>query len=64
MNLQPVFSEYKAVTYLCKYFWKTEDQSSQAMKQAAKEAFENNMLHHDTMKTIAKAYLRNRDCSV
>ena len=34
------------------------------MKQAAKEAFENNMHHHDTMKTIAKAYLSNRECSV
>ena len=35
------------------------------MKQAAKEAFENNMHHHhDTLKTIAKAYLSNRECSV
>ena len=39
------------------HFSKTENQCSQAMKQAAKEAFENNMHHHDTMKTIAKAYL-------
>ena len=34
------------------------------MKQAAKEAFENNMHHHDTMKTIAKAYLSSQECSV
>ena len=34
------------------------------MKQAAKEAFENNMNHLDTMKTITMAYLSNRDCSV
>ena len=27
------------------------------MKEAAKEALENNMHHHDTMKTIGKAYL-------
>ena len=33
------------------------------MKQAAKEAL-NNMHHHDTMKTIAKAYLSNQECSV
>ena len=58
------FNEYKAVTYMCQYFSKTEDQCSQAMKQAAKEAFENNMHHHDTMKTIAKAYLSSRECSV
>ena len=34
------------------------------MKQTAKEAFENNMHHRDTMKTIAKAYLSNQECSV
>ena len=34
------------------------------MKQAAKEAFENNMHHNDTMKTIAKAYLSNGEYSV
>ena len=33
------------------------------MKQAAKEAFENNMHHHDAMKTIVKAYLISRECS-
>ena len=33
------------------------------MKQTAKEAFVSNM-HHDTMKTIPKAYLINRECSV
>ena len=59
IDIQPVFNEHKAVAYLCQYFPKTEDQCSQAMKQAAKEAFENNMHHHDTMKTIAKAYLSN-----
>ena len=34
------------------------------MKQAAKEAFENNMDHNDTMKTIIRAYLSNGECSV
>ena len=34
------------------------------MKQAAKEVFENKMHYHDTMKTIASAYLNNRECSV
>ena len=34
------------------------------MNQAAKEAFENNMNHHDTTKTIVKTYLSNRECSV
>ena len=45
---------------MSRYFSKTEDQCSQSMKQAAKEAFQNNTHHHDTMKTIANAYLNNR----
>ena len=49
---------------MCQYFSKTEDQCSQAIKQAAKEAFENNMHRHDTMKTIAKAYLSKSEHSV
>ena len=49
MDIQPVFNEYKAVTYMWQYLFKIEDQCSQTIKQAAKEAFENNMHHHDTM---------------
>ena len=64
MGIQAVFNEYKAVTYMSQYFSKTEDQCSQTMKQEAKETFENNMHHHDTMKTIANAYLSNRVCLV
>ena len=59
-----VFNEYEAVTYICEYFSKTEDQCSQAMKKAAGETFDNNMHHRVTMKTIAKVYLSNRVCSV
>ena len=64
MDIQPVFNEYKAVAYMCQYFSKIEDQCSQAIKQPAKEAFENNIHYHDTMKSIAKAYLSNREYSV
>ena len=64
MGIKSVFNEYKAVTYICQYFSKAEDQCSYTLKQVAKEAFENNMHHHDTMKTIAKGYLSNRECSV
>ena len=34
------------------------------MKQASREAFDNNKDHHDPMKTIAKAFLNSRDCSI
>ena len=43
--------------HLCQYISKTQAQCSQAMKQAVKETFEGNMLHHGTM--IAKACLSN-----
>ena len=52
------------MTYICQYFSKTEDQCSQAMKQADRKIFENNMHLHDTMKAIAKTYSGNRECSV
>ena len=39
IDIQPIFYEYKAVTYMWQYFSKTEDQRSEATKQAAKEAF-------------------------
>ena len=52
----------RAVAYMCQYFSKTECRCTQAMKQTAKEVFENKMDHHDTMKTVAKAYLSNRGC--
>ena len=41
MDIQPVFNEYKAITYLCKYLTKSEDECSQAMKQALNEGKEN-----------------------
>ena len=43
MDIEPVFNEYKAVTYMCQYFSKTEDQCSKAIERGAKGAFENNM---------------------
>ena len=65
MDLHPVFNEYKAITYMCRFFSKNEDQCSKPIKQAVKEAFQNNMHRHDIiMKTIAKSYLNNRECSV
>ena len=49
---------------MLQYSSKTEGECSQAMKQAVKEAFKNNMHHHETIKAITRAYLSNRECSV
>ena len=61
IDIQLVFDKYKTVTYIYQYFPKTEDQFSMAMKQAAKEAFKNNMHHNDTIKAIAIVYSSNRE---
>ena len=59
-----MFNHCKAVTYMCAYFSKSEDQTSEAMKQAAKEAFNTNKTNIEQMRAIAKAYATKRECSV
>ena len=51
VDMQAVLTEYKAVTYMYQFFKKIQDQCSQAIKQALKEAFKNNMHYHDITKT-------------
>ena len=64
IDIQPVFNHYTAVTYMCAYFSKAEDETSEAMKQAAKEVLSGNKLHYEKMKAIACAYATKRECSV
>ena len=61
IDIQPVFNHYKAVTYMCAYFSKAEGETSEAMKQAAKEALSGNKSHYDKMKAIARAYATKRE---
>ena len=64
IDIQPVFNHYKSVTYMCAYFSKSEDETSEAMKQAAKEALSSNKTNIQQMKSIARAYNTKRECSV
>ena len=64
IDIQPVYDAYKAVTYMCAYFSKSEDKCSNAMKEALKESANSEKSSYDTMKNIAKAYNTNRECSV
>ena len=64
IDLQPVFTHYKAVTYMCAYFSKSEDETSEAIKQVAKVAFNANKSNIEQMRTIARAYATKRECSV
>ena len=56
IDIQPVFNHYKAVTYMCASLSKSEDETSEAMKQAAKEAFNTNKTNIEQMRSIARAY--------
>ena len=49
---------------MCAYFSKAEDETSEAMKQAAKEALNGNKSEYETMKAVARAYATKRECSV
>ena len=64
LDIQPVINHYKAVTYMCAYFSKSEDETSEAMKQAAKDACNMNKNNFEQMKSIARAYTTKRECSV
>ena len=50
MGIQSVFNHYKTVTYVCSHLSKPENDCSQAMNQAVKEAVENNLDMHTLLK--------------
>ena len=54
----------KAVTDMCSYFSKFEDEYSLAMRQAAKEAFEKDKINYKTMQKIVPTYFSKRNSSV
>ena len=49
---------------MCAYLSKSEDESSEAMKQAAREAYESGKLVCERMKSVARAYRTHREMSV
>ena len=49
---------------MCAYFSKSEDETSEAMKQAAKEAVNFNKTNIEQMKSVARAYATKRECSI
>ena len=61
IDIQPVFNHYKAVTYMSAYFSKAEDETSETMKQIAKEALSGNNLHYEKMKAISRPYATKRN---
>ena len=49
---------------MCAYLSKSEDESTEAMKQAAKEAYESGKTIQEKMKLISKAYRTQREMSI
>ena len=49
---------------MCSYFSKSEDKCSLALRQAAKEAYENNLSNYKTMQGKVCAYVDKRECSI
>ena len=49
---------------MCAYFSKAEDETSEAMKQAAKEASVSGKSNFAKMRAVARAYSAKRECSV
>ena len=49
---------------MCAYLSKCEDECSQAMSQAVKDAFEQNLDKYQQMKSVASAYVNKRECSI
>ena len=49
---------------MCAYFSKAEAETSEAMKQAVKDAINEKKSDFERMKGIARAYATKRECSV
>ena len=64
LDIQPVLDYYKAVSYMCTYLSKSEDESFEAMKQAAREAYESGKPVCERMKSVARAYRTYRKMPV
>jgi len=64
LDVQPVLDYHRAVSYMCAYISKSEDESTEAMKQAAKEALDSNQSLREKMKSISRAYRTHREMSI
>ena len=64
LDIQPVCNHNKTVAYMCAYLSKCQDECSQAMSQAVKDAFEVSLDNYRKMKSVASAYINKRGCSI
>ena len=55
IDTQPVFHHYKAVSNMCIYLSKSENECLVEMKQAVRNAFEKELNNYDEMKLVPNA---------
>ena len=53
IDIQRVFNHYKAVTYMFAYFFKAENETSEAMKPAPKEACMSGKIDLEKIRAVA-----------
>ena len=49
---------------MCAYLSENEDEWSQAMSQALKEAFQDKLDNYQQMKSVAQTFVNKRECSI
>ena len=59
--MQPVFDQFKAMTYMGAYPSKTAEGYSQEMKDALQDAIESNKITYEQMKAITHMYINKRN---
>ena len=64
LDIQPVFNHHKAVIYVCAYFSKGENETSEGMKEAVKDAINGKKSDFQRIKAVARVYTTKRECSV
>ena len=57
MDLQAVHNYYKAISYMAAYFSKSENETSQALKETVKEIKEQNLQGKEAMYKLACSFI-------
>ena len=64
IDLQPVYNYYKAISYMTPYFSKSENETSEALKQAVNGIRNQNLKTKESMRKISQAFVSARQLSV
>ena len=64
IDLQPVYNYYKEISYMTPYFSKSENETSEALKQAVNGIRNQNLKTKESMRKISQAFISARQLSV